>query len=595
MSLPDDWFRYPDLKSRKFAKAVWIPLRAIEDIRSERDFGELGYLKETFACGSLAIPLEHRELGEKLGWSEIGVGHSIGHYCGPEGYKRADEYWLDWPSPGVAGAELVLPQSYGWEVPAEWHLNHDLVLALRLRREGDVWIAPDEGYVEVIRLKRDSEGHPVRVEIRAEHLRDYLAARKMALRIVWHRDRDAIVKDATRFGIGRTETQESRGFRWVGMCYPVHEGSGDPIGSQSAVFHVWRTDVDPNEDVPEFGPETNDNVDYTSRTFSRGGNEVFRVEGEIWAEEWIEPGEHSPRVRGDKLASSTRFIVDASGATQSADELNDEDIGKYLWFRAEVIPDLLSRRGVEWRWHSRETGSIEITPGYHVQFGVNRLGLINAYAYDVAKLPEWQRRIWQGFNIAPDGGVSAELLSAQMRAEPAETLAPEAYIWQATSDVDEEFAARFGRRLFRSHPSRSEISSTIHRFRALDQQGVYALAKDVSRLIVEAIDTSALHKLAPPEQGGGTGSMRSLERVLRMIAAPEKAREVLTHLVGIYELRGADAHLPSSDLNDAYRLAGVDKSAAPLEQGLQILLRTMQVLGRLYQLLATAPEAPPKT
>jgi hypothetical protein len=103
VSIPKTWFRYDDLKNRSFAKAVWIPLRAIEDLRSERQFGDLGYIKETFACGSLAVPLEHRELGEKLGWSEIGVGHEVGHYCGPEGYKRVDEYWLDWPSPDVAG------------------------------------------------------------------------------------------------------------------------------------------------------------------------------------------------------------------------------------------------------------------------------------------------------------------------------------------------------------------------------------------------------------------------------------------------------------------------------------------------------------
>jgi hypothetical protein len=154
--------------------------------------------------------------------------------------------------------------------------------------------------------------------------------------------------------------------------------------------------------------------------------------------------------------------------------------------------------------------------------------------------------------------------------------------------VDKQFLARFSVPLFRSHSSRADISASIHRFRALDQQGVFALAKDISRVIVEAIETSELHKIAPPPKGGGgTGSMKSLERVLATITTPTDARDALTNLVGIYELRGADAHLPSPELDEAFRLAGVDKSAAPLEQGLQLLLRTMQVLGRLHRMLET--------
>ena len=217
---------------------------------------------------------------------------------------------------------------------------------------------------------------------------------------------------------------------------------------------------------------------------------------------------------------------------------------------------------------------------------MNRVGLINAYAYDIGKLPEWQRRIWQGFNIAPDGGVSEELLDAQQGVRPASTHSPEDHLSKALEAVDNQFLARFGVPLFRSHSSRADISASIHRFRALDQQGVFALAKDISRLIVEAIDTSELHRIAPPPKGGGgTGSMKSLERVLATITTPTDARDALTTLVGIYELRGADAHLPSTELDEAFRLAGVDKSAAPLEQGLQLLLLTMQALFGLHEVL----------
>jgi len=42
---------------------------------------------------------------------------------------------------------------------------------------------------------------------------------------------------------------------------------------------------------------------------------------------------------------------------------------------------------------------------------------------------------------------------------------------------------------------------------------------------------------------------------------------------------------PHSSLDEAFRLASVDKSAAPLEQGLQLVLQTMQALVRLYEVL----------
>jgi hypothetical protein len=589
---PDsDWFLFKDLRRKPLQQAVWTPLRAIENYKKIGIFGDVGYLRDTFASGSLAIPLEHRDLGEKLGWSDIGIGHDTRSYADNEGYKAADQYWLEWSSRSAIGAELVICQNFGWHENI-WHLNQDLVIALDLLKEGDVWVRPDEGYLDIVRLHRDVDGQPRKIEIRTEHLRDYLAARSMALRIAWYRDRDAVLRNADHIAWrDQPHSIEEQNYTFTTHYHDLHEGSGIPFGGQSAVFTSRRTDVHPEDDVPEFGPETDDNVESESTTFGHHGSRVFRVEGEIWAQEWIEPAKSSPRVRDDKGSSNTSFIVDASGTTQTADELDDEDIGKYLWFRPNIIPDLLARRGAKWRWYTRDTGGIELTRGDHVHFGMNSMGLINSHAYDVAKLPEWQRRIWQGFNVAPEGGVSTELLDAQMRTRPANTLAPEAHLSEVIDAIDALFLERFGVRLFRSHSSRNEIQDSIHRFRAIEQQGVFALAKDIARLIVDSIDTAEMHKIAPPtKSASGKGSMKSLERVLGTMISPDNARNALRRLVGIYELRGADAHLPSSALADAFKLAGIDQSVTPLEQGIQMLLRTMQSLVNLHKILEDAPD-----
>lgn len=583
MSISPEWYQFKDLKFNPLNKAVWVPLRAIEDMGSGQSWGNLGYRKDSFACGTLAIPLAHRDLGEKLGWSEAGVGHTVGHYADKHGYKPAGETWLDWGARGPIAVDLVLPQHFGWD-DSEWHLNQDIVFALRLKREGDIWVRPDEGFVEVVRLHRDKAGQPTRLEMRAEHLKDYLAARQMALRVAWYRDRDSIIADAAHIPwLDDGLTEEKPNFRFEARAYAVHEGSGSPLGSQSAVFRSWRTDVDSSDDVPEFGDETPENTDSTSHTFSDQGAKVYRVEGEIWAEEWVEPAPHSPRVRDDDLPSTSYFITDASGTSQNADQLNNEDIGKYLWFRAEIVPDLLSRRGSSLQWYTRDTGSVELTRGYQVHFGLNPLGLVTAYAYDVAKLPEWQRRIWQGFNVAPDGGVSEELLDSQMRVQPASTMAPEKYISQALKDLDAAFFERFGKPLLRNHASTSEITRRLHRFRSLDDAGLFALAKDIARVVIEAIDVKGLHEIAPPSGDGGKGSLKSLERVLATFMPASDARTALTQLVGIYELRGADAHLPTAELNEAFAMAGVPRSTPSIHQGLNLLNGLMRSLAHLVR------------
>jgi hypothetical protein len=585
LPINSDWFLFNDLRRKPLQQNTWIPLRAFQDLKREKRFGEVGYLHESFSCGSIAIPSEHRDLGERFGWSEIGIGHDTRSYADENGYKQADQYLLNGSTNGSTGVELVVDQHFGWGDKI-WHLNQDLVLALHLRQEGDVWVSPGEDYIDVVRLLRNNENQPVRMDIRTEHLRDYLAARRMALRIAWYRDRDSIFRSVEHIGWRDSPPSISEpNYKFIARCDEMVEG----VGFGKGVFlRVSRTDVYPDDDVPEFGPESDENVVTERREFGREGSVVFRVEGEIWSEEWVEPAKQSVRVRGDEVPSTTSFIMDTSGNLLSGDELDDEDIGKYLWFSPQVIPNLITRRGVNWSWYTRDTGGIEVSYGYNVHFGLNTFGLINVYASDIGKLPEWQRRIWQGFNVSPEGGVSNELLDAQFRVQPADTAAPESHLAKGRQSVDELFRLRFNVALFRSHSSEDQLINSLHRFRALDQAGVFALAKDVTRVFIESINVSELQKIAPPEKKGiGTGSLKSLERVLATIVDANKAREALSLMVGIYELRIADAHLQSSEIDETFKLANIDKSDPPLKQGLAMLNGVMETLQRLYFILKT--------
>src|SRR5688572_19866421 len=83
--LDQAWFEMADLRRRRFAGAVCVPLRASELITN--DLGA----EETFAANAVAIALEKRAAAEHLGWSDMGLLHSGGPFASPrEGYKPCD-------------------------------------------------------------------------------------------------------------------------------------------------------------------------------------------------------------------------------------------------------------------------------------------------------------------------------------------------------------------------------------------------------------------------------------------------------------------------------------------------------------------------
>lgn len=112
-------------------------------------------------------------------------------------------------------------------------------------------------------------------------------------------------------------------------------------------------------------------------------------------------------------------------------ELDNEDIGRWLWFRVSVVNELLNSRGFKLAWYTAETGAINSTSGYKTHFGINSSDLITVYAYDIARLAPWEQHVWAGHNVAPEGKVSSELLDAQVRAKPASTYAVEEMFLEA--------------------------------------------------------------------------------------------------------------------------------------------------------------------
>lgn len=500
----------------------WIPLRQISDTAFDTGQPDLYRLEEWIGIATAAIEDGHRAAAEKLGWTgDLDVNP---HRSGVErwGYSTADIFRSGSKPLGV---NLVIDQHLEQDNKNIWHLHPDMCVALGLVREEDSWFRPDEGWIEVVRLKRNDDGEPSLIEIKAEFLRDYLAARGMALYCSSYRERTAVTSNK-----------------------PAYSWPGDRLDELKDRDQREAMTIDAEYPDPE---------------------DHFWTRGVLWRTEWVEPGTLSTRVRRDPDPHSTSFALKNDGTRVTADQLAGSMT--WLYFEPAIVSALLRHRGARLRWATEETGSLGATR-YGVHFGINDLGLITVFAKDVGGLQPWEQRLWSAHNVTPDGGVSRELFAAQMEVQPAATIAPEAELPRAVDALDSAFSSRYGTPLLREHDSVPALLRRVHRFLAAEAGGLLELSKELTRLFTERIDVDAIvTALALPKADKKPGSLKALEKLVAHHSSDAVAASMMAPLFGIYDLRLADAHIGSGKIASGKTRAGVDDSAPAVMQGRQLI------------------------
>ncbi|HAU4927528.1 hypothetical protein [Aeromonas hydrophila] len=563
-----EWILQIKETRRTFSNATWIPLRANDNDENGK-IKKVGYYSEYFGCGSVAFPPEHRKLAEeRLGWSDIGIGHTVAPYAYEDGYYATiDQYQYNDKEP--IGVNLVFEHPQPVVGGKQWILNPDLVVALRLIKDGTNWVRPEEDFVVVAREHFDKNGEHRLIEIKREFLIDYLAARNLSLRLSYYRQRVENVPslEGSEYAALKAHEEERNSGRFELRISNIN----DVFGGSWAIFRAWRTDVDEDEDAPVMGPENDHNTGHESSTGERGGYEGVRVEGEFWRDEWIDHQAHSVRVRGDTDTNLPQFIVATDGKRMASSELNNEDIGRWLWFRSSVVTDLLGHRGFALRWCTAETGKICSTSGYATHFGINSADLITVYAYDIARLAAWEQHVWAANNVAPEGKVSSELLMAQVKAEPASTHAVEELFFTSMRMLEQGFRDKFGIELFSHDIDDESTMQQISRFHSKDQASLLRLAKDLVRVFSDRLNVRGLRKIATHADKDKLGSNKLLQDILSQKIGADKARQVFAEIAGVYDMRVGDAHPTGSKITDAIKLAGIDQDNSFLIQGQQLI------------------------
>ena len=562
-----DWILQKKETRRTFSKSTWVPLRA--SIKDEKgDCKYTGHVGEYFGCGSVAFPPEHREIAEKASWSDIGIGCTPKPYAYEDGFYSTIEQY-QWNDKEPIGIHLVFEHPQPVVGGTLWVLNPDLVVALRLIKEGSNWVRPEENFVVVAREVLDDKGEQRLIEIKREFLLDYLAARNLSLRLSYYRQRVENVptlEDSEYAGM-EDHQEERDGGRYELLIRNLN----DVFGGSWAMFRAWRTDVDEEEDAPVMGPETDENTDYEKSEGDKSGFDGVRVEGEFWRDEWIDHQGISKRVRGDADTNLPQFIAETDSTRIASSELNNEDVGRWLWFRSSIVNELLGLRGFSLEWYTAETGSIHSTSGYRVHFGLNSADFITVYAYDIARLPSWEQHLWAAHNAVPEGKVSSELLDSQVKAQPASTHAVEELLFEVMSMLENGFKQEFNVSLFSHDLDRIEALKKISRFESKDQASLLRLAKEIVRVFSDRLNVKELRTLSAHANKDKLGSNKLLQDILSQKVGDDTARKVFGPIVGAYDMRVGDAHPTSSKIDEALELAGIDSENSYLRQGQQLI------------------------
>lgn len=576
-----DWILQKKETRRRYSSATWIPLRA--SITDEKmDCQQIGYVCESFACGSVAFPPEFHEKAEELSWSDLGLSTNVRPYAYKDGqYSSIEQYQYNDHEP--IGVHLVFEHPQPVVGGTLWILNPDLVVALHLIKEGNNWVRPEENFIVVAREIIGVDGSHDLIEIKREFLIDYLAARNLSLRLSTYRQRVENVQtiEGSNYA-GLSDDQEERD---GGRFELLIRNLSDVYGGSWASFRVWRTDIDEQEDAPVMGPENDENTESETSKGNRSGYEGVRVEGEYWRDEWIDHQGLSVRVRNDPDPGLPIFIIDTDGKRMSSTELDNEDIGRWLWFRPSLVNELLALRGFRLTWYTAQTGGIRSTSGYNAHFGLNSSDLVTVYAYDVARLDSWEQHIWAAHNVVPEGKVASELLAAQVKVQPASTKAPEDLLLKSMRLLEWGFKEKMSVSIFSHDIDDSEISQQIHRFISKDRASLLRLAKEIIRVFSDRLNVRELRKISNHVEKEKLGSNKLLEDILAKKVGIEIARETFGVIAGTYDLRVGDAHPTGSKITEALMLARIDDRSSFIRQGEQLINNFGYSVWRIGKLL----------
>jgi hypothetical protein len=508
------WLEFRDLRTSNFTSGSWVPLKV-------QTSSEENSQNSCFYIDTLVVFDDFREHHSNLTWQEYGMHRDETTAYVHEGKFFAPTDYFDYEVEKTTG---LIPVTDLWHEDGNrvWDLNQEIVLALKLLRVGDKWVRPSENFIEAARIQyNEASRKPRSLEIRADLLKDYLKARSSSLFSGGFSCRSYSGDDVYDVDWTEKNLEEKReGCEWEGF-------NGNHIEDDSLNL-IW---------------------------------------GKAWWKGWIEKGEHSTRVAGERHPDIIRFFVEKqSEETRSLEEM--ESSFRFLFFESSLVSAVLKESRSRIDWWAYDAGKLGIG-STDFTFGVNSMGHVVVLARDIERLPHWFLKKLKAYNIQPEGDIGEALYNSYVRGWFSNTVAPEKRLLAALQLADKKFIARFGASLFRQIPKESDFFKKVHRFHSSSREEVYLLAKETNRAVTEHLDNSIIQEFLTLEgrkeaKARNWKSLKSLSKLVDELGG--NGRELTRALAAVNDLRQLDAHAGTGDFSSAIEILGLDPSSVELKE-----------------------------
>ncbi len=575
------WMEMQSPQRHCFARKDWIPVYGMKFNMKEQKYPEINLKEDFIHVESGIVSNEYKDLAEKLSWSDWGQDNVTPYVSKANKYHKSGNIYDR--EMNKIGERLVMGQYIDADFNNEIYINQDFVLAYKLVRHNDRWIRPKEGDREVIRCFKDEKGDISFVEIRAEFIRDYLYALDSSLRLYYYRERQSIVKIKPDYIQKETvELINEPHHRCTLSCYHI-TSEGDLPDSNGISVKRSGNSVNERDTIPVSNNIRFASCDTITEFRKTEKPDRYHIHGRLWRAEWINPAKQSSLVGYSEPKDEFMVQVDETNNKVKLSTLKYEEINKYLWFNPEVVNLLVANRGGKIVWDTMETGFVFADPDTSVHFGVNKKGLITVYAFDIAKLPYWQQKIWVSQNCSPNFGISRELSKIQIASTPVDSTAPEQLLFIELSKIEELFQRKFSLKLYRNFSDTQTVTKLIDRFRSLDDDTLRSLANNLHKFCIERINEKQLKKLVR-QKDNKFKSIRLLKQFLEEKNDMINFSEYTEPLFALTKLGTYDSLLDSDQNEDksVYDCLNVNRSDPHIWQGAEMINKIAITFSRLH-------------
>ena len=539
------WFEMLDVRRNTYGDGEWTPLWVYEVSHSGVEFSD-SYKEEIYRIRTLLAPVTNKVvlLEHWLDLDSDAVYPCVdkGHYCKPS------SCYSDSSAEPAMGEYAVFGYAVGRGKSSDLLISQDLLASLRLVSDQETWIRPADGDLVVIKKEKDSNGKTVRISIRTEYLKDYLCARGMGLYIEEFRHRkehDVDGRSITWHASPAVERNVLRNgkYEWEGWIFRHQD------------VHSWQQIADTGNVV-------------------LSAPQYYRVEGQLRKQLWINPASTSLIVADN--AVTLEYYVKPNGEKHTISTLDDDEFGCiYLFFRLDLVGHVMAA-DVDIIWASRDVFRVRFPDGQNVLFGISRSEKCFCIASDIARLGFWEQNLAYGDNIRPEDQseyVDSELFRNQMMCEYLHTKAPETEFVRLLEELGTVFHGKTGADLWQVGANNECAIKGVTRFCSIDQDGFVRLAKNITVVMIERLNSKALKQYINGRvETAQLKSIGLLSAAIFLIDSKIDGRKQVEFMRNVNRIRQADAHwMTPKDTEERIGAIAMKDNQTWIEKGVSLI------------------------